>query len=54
MILSDTARDVQSGKTMGGYGDEATPGFDDATGAGFVDAFEACLKVEQLQGTVPP
>jgi serine protease AprX len=45
-ILSDTATDVTRGKT--GLGDAARIGFDDATGAGFIDGFEACLRAEML------
>ena len=44
-ILSDTARDVSRGKTS--LGDEAAVGRDLATGAGFVDAFAACMQVQQ-------
>lgn len=43
-ILASTAIDVVRGQTA--LGDEASPGVDLATGAGFVDAFEACLRIE--------
>jgi hypothetical protein len=45
-ILADTARDVTSGASA--LGDRAGPGIDLATGAGLIDAFAACLRVEQL------
>jgi hypothetical protein len=45
-ILSDTAADVTRGTT--GLGDAAHVGFDNATGAGFVDALEACRRAEML------
>lgn len=45
-ILADTARDVTRGSSA--HGDGATPGVDFATGAGFVDAFAACLRASQL------
>lgn len=51
-ILEDTARDVSHGTTA--LGDTAQTGPDLATGAGFVNAFEACLRVEQLLGPPPP
>lgn len=43
-ILSDTAVDVTQGMTA--HGDHAELGYDNATGAGFVDAFQACLRAE--------
>jgi len=45
-ILSDTATDVTEGTTL--LGDVASSGYDDATGAGFIDAFQACLRAESL------
>lgn len=45
-ILSDTTVDVSQGDTM--LGDEAATGYDHATGAGFVDAFAACLQAERV------
>jgi subtilisin family serine protease len=45
-ILADTAIDVMKGTT--GLGDVAGPGYDQATGAGFVNAFDACLRAETL------
>ncbi len=53
-ILADTAVDVTKGTTMGGHGDTATVGVDDATGSGLVNAFGACLRVhQQLVGSGP-
>jgi serine protease AprX len=48
-ILMATARDVETGSTA--QGDQAGPGPDLATGAGYVDAFAACLRVRQLHRT---
>lgn len=45
-ILADTAKDVVSGQSN--MGDQATVGHDLATGAGFADAFKACLRAEQF------
>jgi subtilisin family serine protease len=45
-ILSDTAQDVTRG--ISGHGDQASIGFDRATGAGFIDAFQACLRAESF------
>lgn len=45
-ILADTARDVTAGSSA--LGDRASVGVDLATGAGIIDAFAACLRVEQL------
>ncbi len=45
-ILADTATDVTRGET--GLDDAADIGYDYATGAGFVDAFQACLRAESL------
>jgi hypothetical protein len=45
-LLADTATDVTQGTT--GLGDTAQTGYDKATGAGFVDAFQACLRAESL------
>jgi subtilisin family serine protease len=45
-ILAATARDVTQGRTA--HGATAGPGADLATGSGFVDAFAACLRVQQL------
>jgi len=44
-LLSASCRDVTLGTS--GLGDDAGPGVDLATGAGFVDAFEACLLASQ-------
>lgn len=44
-ILSGTARDVTAGSS--GLGDSASAGPDAATGAGFIDAYQACLLAEQ-------
>lgn len=44
-ILAATARDVENGSSA--HGEEAGPGMDLATGAGFVDAFAACQRVRQ-------
>ena len=45
-LLLDSATDVTKGTS--GHGEEAKPGWDPATGAGFVDAFQACLRATQL------
>jgi serine protease AprX len=45
-ILSSTTRDVTNGRSA--HGDQARAGADEATGAGFVDAFAACLMTEQI------
>ena len=45
-ILSDTATDVTRGRTC--LGDAARVGYDEATGAGFMNAFQACLRAEIL------
>lgn len=45
-LLLASGTDVTSGTTA--LGDVARPGPDDATGAGLVDAFVACQRVEQL------
>jgi subtilisin family serine protease len=45
-ILADTATDVTQGTS--GLGDVAGPGYDQATGAGFANAFDACLRAESL------
>jgi serine protease AprX len=46
-VLSDTATDVTRGTTA--LGDNARVGHDRATGAGFVNAFQACLRAESLR-----
>jgi hypothetical protein len=43
-MLVDTATDVTRGAS--GLGDGAHMGYDNATGAGFVNALEACLRAE--------
>lgn len=45
-ILAETAKDVTKGAT--GLGDEALPGPDKATGAGFIDAYQACLSAKRM------
>lgn len=45
-ILADTAREVTQGQSS--MGDEARIGYDLATGAGFIDAFKACLRAERF------
>ncbi len=45
-LLADTATDVTRGTT--GLGDTAQIGYDRATGAGFIDAFQSCLRAESL------
>jgi subtilisin family serine protease len=45
-IIEDTAVDVSRG--LSAMGDAAHSGHDLATGSGFVNAFEACLRAEQL------
>ncbi len=45
-VLSDTTMDVTRGES--GLGDPAGIGYDDATGAGFINAFQACLRAESL------
>jgi hypothetical protein len=45
-ILADTAKDVTRGQT--GLGDAAQPGPDLATGAGFIDAYQACLSANRM------
>jgi subtilisin family serine protease len=44
--LSDTAADVTRGTS--GLGDATQIGYDEATGAGFINAFQACLRAENL------
>ena len=44
-ILSDTTTDVLRGSSA--HGEHAHLGYDAATGSGFVNAFEACLRVNQ-------
>ncbi len=50
-ILADTATDVTAGTTA--LGDTADVGHDLATGAGFVNSFEACLRAELLRPAGP-
>ncbi len=45
-ILSDTATDITRGTTASG--DTAHIGYDNATGAGFINTFEACLRADSL------
>ena len=45
-ILASTAIDVTTGQSA--MGEPAGAGFDDATGAGLIDAFEACLAATNL------
>ncbi|MDJ0509797.1 MAG: S8 family serine peptidase [Crocosphaera sp.] len=45
-LLSDTAKDIITGTTRSG--DNASLGYDLATGAGLVRAFKACLQAEAL------
>jgi hypothetical protein len=45
-ILAETAKDVVKGTT--GLRDEAQPGPDKATGAGFIDAYQACLSAGRM------
>ncbi len=45
-ILADTATDVTQGTTS--LGDIAQDGHDLATGAGFINAFQACLRAESI------
>lgn len=45
-ILADTARDIANGRSA--MGDRARVGHDLATGSGFADAFNACLRAEQF------
>jgi hypothetical protein len=45
-ILADTATDVTRGTS--GLGDATQIGYDEATGAGFINAFQACLRAENL------
>jgi hypothetical protein len=47
-ILQETAKDVTMGTT--GMGDEARTGPDEATGAGFIDAYQACLSASRMRG----
>ncbi|MFC2155595.1 S8 family serine peptidase [Acidobacteriota bacterium] len=47
-ILQETAKDVIKGST--GLGDEARTGPDEATGAGFIDAYQACLSAGRMGG----
>lgn len=49
-IISDTATDVTKGTS--GNGDDAQVGYDKATGAGFINAFQACLRTELLDSPV--
>lgn len=46
-ILSDTSIDITSGTTF--LGDTATQGRDNATGSGFINAFDACLMASNIK-----
>jgi hypothetical protein len=50
-ILADAMIDVTTGATA--LGDPAISGNDDATGAGFINAFAACQMTERLKNTGP-